>query len=85
MCYPVRCPKCGKTAWAGCGQHVDAVMGTVPASQRCICPQHSATKPKTAATPPLLSALTARGHGGLAAGDHRPYEAAWGERTLDTT
>jgi len=37
MCYPVQCPKCGKTGWDGCGQHVDSVMRSVPASQRCTC------------------------------------------------
>ena len=37
MCYPVRCPDCGKTGWDGCGQHVDEVMRSVPVSQRCTC------------------------------------------------
>lgn len=35
MCHAVICKKCGKTTWAGCGQHVDQVMRKVPASQRC--------------------------------------------------
>jgi hypothetical protein len=35
MCRAVTCRKCGKTTWAGCGQHVEQVMGGVPASQRC--------------------------------------------------
>jgi len=35
MCRAVTCKKCGKTTWAGCGQHVDQVMAGVPASQRC--------------------------------------------------
>jgi hypothetical protein len=35
MCRAVTCRKCGKTTWAGCGQHVDQVMGGVPAAQRC--------------------------------------------------
>ena len=26
---------CGKTTWAGCGQHIDAVRAMVPASQWC--------------------------------------------------
>ncbi|WP_344674136.1 hypothetical protein [Microbacterium dextranolyticum] len=29
------CTTCGKTTWAGCGQHVDQVMRNVPAAQRC--------------------------------------------------
>ncbi len=35
MCRPVNCKTCGKTTWAGCGQHVDQVMANVPTSQRC--------------------------------------------------
>ncbi|MBO9556432.1 hypothetical protein [Cellulomonas sp.] len=35
MCYPNTCTTCGKTTWAGCGQHVDAVRAAVPADQWC--------------------------------------------------
>lgn len=35
MCRAVRCKKCGKTTWAGCGQHADQVMRNVPRSDRC--------------------------------------------------
>ncbi|HSP60434.1 MAG TPA: hypothetical protein VLO09_05185 [Ornithinimicrobium sp.] len=35
MCRAVTCKSCGKTTWAGCGQHVDQVMRGVPNSQRC--------------------------------------------------
>ncbi|WP_286308479.1 hypothetical protein [Agromyces mangrovi Wang et al. 2018] len=35
MCSAVTCRKCGKTTWAGCGQHVDQVMRGVPRSRRC--------------------------------------------------
>ncbi len=35
MCRAVNCRTCGKTTWAGCGQHVDQVMRGVPAAQRC--------------------------------------------------
>ena len=37
MCFPVECPRCHKTTWNGCGQHVEEVMGRVPASQQCTC------------------------------------------------
>ena len=40
MCRPVNCKVCGKTTWAGCGQHVDRVMAGVPRADRC--PGHSA-------------------------------------------
>ena len=35
MCRTVTCRKCGKTTWAGCGQHVKQVMASVPAAERC--------------------------------------------------
>lgn len=35
MCRPVSCKTCGKTTWAGCGQHIDDVKATVPADQWC--------------------------------------------------
>ena len=37
MCYPVKCEKCGKTTWAGCGKHKDMVMSKVPENERCTC------------------------------------------------
>jgi len=38
MCRAVSCKTCGKRTWVGCGQHVDAVMATVPRADRCTCP-----------------------------------------------
>ncbi|VEI12651.1 Uncharacterised protein [Trueperella bialowiezensis] len=35
MCRPAKCKTCGKTTWAGCGQHVDEVKAAVPAGQWC--------------------------------------------------
>ena len=35
MCRPARCRSCGKTTWAGCGQHVASVKARVPADQWC--------------------------------------------------
>ena len=37
MCRQTSCEKCGKTTWAGCGAHVDAVMAGVPVDRRCQC------------------------------------------------
>lgn len=42
MCRSATCRTCGKTTWAGCGQHVDQVMAAVPSAQRC--PGHVATE-----------------------------------------
>lgn len=35
MCYPVACETCGKTTWAGCGEHVAEVRRVVPAAEWC--------------------------------------------------
>lgn len=35
MCRPVTCRTCGKTTWAGCGQHVAMVKAGVPSSDWC--------------------------------------------------
>ena len=35
MCRAVRCKTCGKTTWAGCGQHVSQVMADIPGAERC--------------------------------------------------
>jgi len=37
MCRAVACKTCRRTTWAGCGQHVDAVMASVPRADRCTC------------------------------------------------
>lgn len=37
MCRAVTCRKCGKPTWAGCGAHVEQVLGHVPTAQRCLC------------------------------------------------
>ena len=35
MCRPTTCKTCGKTTWAGCGQHIGQVKAAVPASNWC--------------------------------------------------
>lgn len=35
MCRPATCRTCGKTTWAGCGQHVAAVKASVPRTDWC--------------------------------------------------
>lgn len=37
MCRRTTCSTCGKPDWAGCGAHIDAVLGDVPREQRCRC------------------------------------------------
>lgn len=47
MCRAVKCKVCGKTTWAGCGQHIQQVKRTVPASQWCDG-KHSAAEAEAA-------------------------------------
>jgi hypothetical protein len=61
MCYPEKCPRCGKTGWAGCGQHVDDVMSSVPSAQRCTCGESPGREPRSGgAEPPVLLPFTRR-------------------------
>ncbi|MBK8866623.1 MAG: hypothetical protein KBF43_11520 [Dermatophilaceae bacterium] len=38
MCSRVKCRRCGKATWSGCGQHVQQVMAGVPKADQCSCP-----------------------------------------------
>lgn len=37
MCRAVKCNRCHKMTWAGCGAHVEQVLGHLPMSERCQC------------------------------------------------
>ena len=37
MCKAITCGKCKRPTWAGCGAHIDQVLGHVPATERCQC------------------------------------------------
>ncbi len=37
MCTRVKCSTCNKPTYAGCGAHVEQVLGDVPKDQRCRC------------------------------------------------
>ncbi|CAM3549207.1 hypothetical protein [Isoptericola cucumis] len=43
MCYPATCKTCGKTTWAGCGQHIADVRRVVAANKWC--PGHEDAAP----------------------------------------
>ncbi len=42
MCRRVSCGKCGKPTFAGCGMHVEQVLGDVPKAERCRCHEEKA-------------------------------------------
>lgn len=46
MCRQVMCNKCGKPSWAGCGAHVEEVLGHVPKNERCKCDEEPASAKK---------------------------------------
>lgn len=35
MCRATTCRTCGKTTWAGCGQHIEQALAGVPEAKRC--------------------------------------------------
>lgn len=37
MCRKIKCPKCSKWTWAGCGKHIKQALIGIPASQICKC------------------------------------------------
>lgn len=37
MCQAVRCEKCGKATWVGCGEHVEQALAPFSAEERCSC------------------------------------------------
>jgi hypothetical protein len=45
MCRRVNCSKCGKPTYAGCGMHVEQVLGDVSAEERCRCREEASAKP----------------------------------------
>jgi hypothetical protein len=37
MCRRIDCSKCGRPTYAGCGAHVEQVLGNVLPAERCRC------------------------------------------------
>lgn len=44
MCRRVQCKKCGRPSFAGCGAHVEQVLGDVPVAERCACASEPAER-----------------------------------------
>ena len=45
MCQRVDCAKCGRPTYAGCGAHIEQVLGDVPPEARCRCREEQAKPP----------------------------------------
>ncbi len=56
MCRRIVCAECKKPSYAGCGMHVEQVLGDVPREERCRCRERQATDTRTA-KPSLLRRL----------------------------
>jgi hypothetical protein len=37
MCQLAACPQCKRPTYAGCGKHIEQVLGHVPKADRCRC------------------------------------------------
>jgi hypothetical protein len=35
VCRQTTCRTCGKPTWAGCGAHIEQVLGHIPSNERC--------------------------------------------------
>jgi hypothetical protein len=58
MCQRITCRECGKPSFAGCGRHVESVLGDVPDAERC--PGHTredSTSASPGGAPSLLKRL----------------------------
>lgn len=45
MCQRVNCKSCGKPTYAGCGRHIEQVLGDVPNEKRCKCRETKRAQP----------------------------------------
>lgn len=50
MCRRVQCNTCKRPTFAGCGAHIEQVLGDVPKSERCRCHERAAVD-ESAASP----------------------------------
>jgi hypothetical protein len=64
MCRAVSCKKCHKPTWAGCGAHIEQVLGHVPASERCGCREASAARATSEGPRPGIGGAIRRLFGG---------------------
>lgn len=46
MCRRVECSKCHRPTYAGCGAHIEQVLGDVPRADRCKCRETQQAAPQ---------------------------------------
>ncbi|MDB4980425.1 MAG: hypothetical protein JWM82_1177 [Myxococcales bacterium] len=54
MCRRITCSECGKPSFAGCGLHIESVLGDVPEAQRCL--GHATKAPAPVVVEPVAPA-----------------------------
>jgi hypothetical protein len=54
MCRRVVCSECKKPTYAGCGMHVEQVLGDVPREERCACREKRKAEPVASPAPSPL-------------------------------
>jgi hypothetical protein len=59
MCSRVNCKQCGKPSYAGCGAHIEQVLGDVAKDDRCKC-REAKREAKTGAAGEKPSSLLSR-------------------------
>lgn len=37
MCSPVRCNRCSKVTWSGCGEHIEEALAPFSSDELCTC------------------------------------------------
>ncbi len=52
MCRRITCNSCGRPSFAGCGAHIEQVLGDVPQAERCRCAEEDAPTATTKDAPP---------------------------------
>jgi hypothetical protein len=52
MCRRVECDKCKKPTFAGCGAHIEQVLGDVPREDRCSCREKAKEQSASGDKPP---------------------------------
>jgi hypothetical protein len=57
MCRRVTCRTCGRPTWAGCGAHIEQVLGAVPKAERCQCGESKTQHRAASSAPPTKSWL----------------------------
>jgi hypothetical protein len=51
MCRRITCNTCGKPSWAGCGAHIEQVLGAIPPADRCHCREQAGKDGKDGKAP----------------------------------